>query len=282
MILSNYHTHTEYCDGLSTIQESIEEALTLGFRSLGFSSHGYVPFDGLYSGMPIEDIQSYLETIGEMKRRYSGQIEIYAGLENDSASMIPAEIFDYTIGSVHCIKSSDKYYSVDSRDTKVAAAIKESFNGDGLEYALAYYKALIEFASKRHADILGHLDVVRRFNTMAAGREDAGGYRFFDEESREYRNAALQALETAVRSDYFIEVSTGPLSKGFSREPYPAVFILERAKELDARIVVGSDAHSARHLNHGFDKMESLLRKIGFTHRWELTPEGFAAGGLCQ
>jgi histidinol-phosphatase (PHP family) len=279
MILSNFHTHTEYCDGLNTMREFADAALAAGFRSLGFSSHCYVPFEGLYHGMPEEDLPAYVEAVNGLKERYAGRLDIYLGLENDEACMCDPGAFDYTIGSVHCIKCGDRYYSVDSWESMVARAIDECFGGDGLAYANAYYGAVSEFASERRADILGHLDVVRRHNA-AMNHNGSRSFRFFDEKDPRYRRAAEDALAGAVRSGYIIEVSTGPLSKGFSDEPYPAVFLLERAKELGARVMVNSDAHAVDILNFAFDKMESLLREIGFTERWELTPNGFAAVSL--
>ena len=43
MILSNPHTHSDYVDGKSPARDSVEQALKLGFVSLGFSEHAYQP-----------------------------------------------------------------------------------------------------------------------------------------------------------------------------------------------------------------------------------------------
>ena len=47
--LQNLHTHTTFCDGKNTCRELIERAIELGFNSIGFSGHGYTPFDIKYS-----------------------------------------------------------------------------------------------------------------------------------------------------------------------------------------------------------------------------------------
>ena len=39
MLRANYHTHTTFCDGTSTAEEMVQQALDLGFVALGFSSH---------------------------------------------------------------------------------------------------------------------------------------------------------------------------------------------------------------------------------------------------
>ena len=43
MRLSNYHTHTVYCDGRDTPEELVLEALRLGCPELGFSEHSWLP-----------------------------------------------------------------------------------------------------------------------------------------------------------------------------------------------------------------------------------------------
>ena len=268
-ILTNFHTHTVLCDGYNTFTENIEKAISLGFHSLGFSGHAYVPFDGLYSGMTPDAMRIYRVELESLKGKYSDIIAIFTGLENDAAYLHPAGGYDYTIGSVHCIKCGDKYYSVDSLNSVVESAIETEFGGDGFAFAEAYYGAVLDFVSSRRADILGHIDVVRRFNK--------GGVLHFDECGGRYRDIAVSALEKAVGSGYLIEVSTGSIQKGISDETYPADFLLRRARELGARVIVNSDAHYSDYLNFAFDRAEQKLRDIGFTERWELSRDGFMA-----
>ena len=45
MALSNFHTHTTYCDGKDTPRALAEEAMRLGCPALGFSGHSYTAFD---------------------------------------------------------------------------------------------------------------------------------------------------------------------------------------------------------------------------------------------
>ena len=43
--LSNYHTHTAFCDGRDEPEAIVREAIRLGCPELGFSGHSHVPFD---------------------------------------------------------------------------------------------------------------------------------------------------------------------------------------------------------------------------------------------
>ncbi|MDR3121623.1 MAG: histidinol-phosphatase [Clostridiales bacterium] len=268
MIASNLHTHTTFCDGQNTPVELAEAAFALGFRSLGFSGHGYVSFDRS-CGMSPDESRAYRAAITELKARYRGRLDIFLGLENDAAELCPTADYDYTLGAVHYVPRGGVWFSVDADAAGVGQAVEEAFGGDGLAFAEAYFETVARFASERRADILAHIDLVRRHNT--------GGVKYFDEDCAAYRRAALDALEQAVRAGYLIEVSTAPIAKGISKEPYPALFLLRRAQELGASLVVGSDAHTAANLNFRFAETEALLREIGFSERWELTPRGFEA-----
>ncbi|MDR1439791.1 MAG: histidinol-phosphatase [Clostridiales bacterium] len=271
MIRSNLHTHTKFCDGKNTPEEMVEAAIGLGFRSLGFSGHGYTDCDPGFCGTPLENMPAYRAAVRGLQARYEGVIDIYLGLENDAAYMHPASDYDYTIGSVHYIDCGGEYHSADASPQKFTQSLTEAFGGDGLKMAKAYFRTVCAFAQGRPADIMGHIDLVRRFN---------GGNRYFDESSPAYRSMAAEALEAVVRSGMFLEVNTSLIAKGASDEPYPSIFMLRRAKELGARIVVNSDAHAASAINFGFDRMEELLSRIGFTEIWELTKNGFEPQAL--
>ncbi len=100
----NFHTHSTYCDGKSTLKEIVEHASMLGLKSLGFSSHAPLPFDCKWC-MPESRLEEYLQEISAAKLS-SQKIEIYSGLEVDYIPNIIgpqalAEKLDYTIGSVH-------------------------------------------------------------------------------------------------------------------------------------------------------------------------------------
>ena len=45
LIRSNAHCHTTFCDGKNTVEEMAQEAIRLGFISLGYSMHGWTPYE---------------------------------------------------------------------------------------------------------------------------------------------------------------------------------------------------------------------------------------------
>ena len=45
MILSNYHSHSTFCDGRSSMEEFVKFAIAKGVKRYGFSSHAPIPFE---------------------------------------------------------------------------------------------------------------------------------------------------------------------------------------------------------------------------------------------
>ena len=43
--MTNFHTHSTWCDGKDTPEAMIEAAIAKGFSVLGFSSHAMLPED---------------------------------------------------------------------------------------------------------------------------------------------------------------------------------------------------------------------------------------------
>ena len=268
-IKSNLHTHTTLCDGRATVDEMAQAAVRLGFTALGFSGHAT---SAIGASCCIKDMAAYRSAVAEAKAKYLGALDIYCGIENELLEPYDAAPFDYSIGSVHHVLGADGvFHVIDFTPGLALAGIREGFGGDGLAFARAYYGSIAKICSNPAptppADILGHFDIIRKFNGDGA---------LFDDTAKSYRSAALAALEQVCACGMLLEVNTAPVAQGLSDEPYPARFILERALELGMRVAVGSDAHAPERLDAHFAQTAQLLADIGFTETWELTPSGFA------
>jgi histidinol-phosphatase (PHP family) len=251
-LLSNAHTHTLLCDGCDSPEDIVKEAIKKGFHSLGFSGHSYVATD-LSAGM--KDTENYRKTILELKKKYADKICISLGLECDSLSKIARDKYEYIIGSVHYIRADGKYYPVDCSADTLRALIKTHFNGDAMAAVKKYYKAVAAMAKTLRPEIVGHLDLIKKFNS--------GGV-LFDESCAEYKDAALAAADAAFKNGCITEVNTGGIRGGFTDETYPAPFILSYLSAVDAPVIITSDAHDKASLDYGLDDALRLLKKVGF------------------
>ncbi len=108
MNLTNYHSHCSFCDGRAPMEEFVKSAVAAGFTAYGVSSHAPLPFATQWT-LKQEEVVAYLREIERLKKKYAGQIELYAGMEIDYLSGVqnPANDYfqnlplDYRIGSVH-------------------------------------------------------------------------------------------------------------------------------------------------------------------------------------
>ena len=264
----NLHTHTTFCDGRDTPEEMIEEALRLGFDSLGFSGHANTVLSD--SCEMRKKIGNYRSEINRLKKKYEGEIKLFLGIELDlfSHSVLEApEKYDYKIASVHYGKIGEEYFPYDHSAEKAKAAIERHFAGDGIAYAKSYYEHLAKMSDYLDADFVGHFDLVTKFSE----REPE----LFDTGCKEYRNMALESL-TAVREKFeFFEVNTGAIGRGYRKTPYPDPFILNEMKVKKCKLLITSDCHNKNFLSVGFEDSVELIRSAGFEEIYHLTDKGF-------
>lgn len=255
--LSNLHTHTTYCDGKNTVEELILRAVELGWESIGFSGHAFTPCDTAYC-MSREGTVSYQREILSLREKYNGTIQIYLGIEQDLFSD-PAEFpYDYIIGSTHYLRCADGTYgAVDDSPEVTAALVDRYFGGDYYRYAQAYYRQIKEVATVTKCDIVGHFDLITKFNE---------GNRFFDTLDSRYRAAALEALEQVAKTCPLFEINTGAMLRAGRSVPYPEAFLLRHLHHLGGEVILTSDCHRVEGLDWAFDQAADLAKECGFRY----------------
>ena len=263
--MTNFHTHTVLCDGKLTAEQMVQAAIDRGFTALGFTGHSYLPFDKAWCMTP-DATELYKETVLALQKKYAGVIDIFMGIEQDYCSDTPTDEYDYVIGSAHCIEIGGKYLSVDFRAEEQQRIVREYYGGDFLPFIERYYQTVSDVHKKTNADIIGHFDLVSKFNE--------GGV-FFDESSARYKDAAIGALESILKELRLFEVNTGSMYKLGRTAQYPSDFLLKELFARGGEIMLSSDSHDAGSLGYKFPEMTELLKGIGFRWRKIYTKEGF-------
>lgn len=244
----NLHTHTCYCDGKDKPEEIVQKAIDSGFRAIGFSGHEYSPADTDFC-MSLRDTEAYCSEILELKRKYKGEIDIYLGIERDYFGPGSDYPYDYVIGSAHSVKAGDALLTVDHTEDIMVSNVEKYFGGDYRAYVESYYDTMADVLAKTGADIVGHFDLVTKFNE---------GGKYFDEDAVWYKKAALKALGKVVAAAEtkgvrpIFEINTGAMARGYRSKPYPADFILEEIERLQCPVILSSDCHDMECLNFGF------------------------------
>ena len=263
--LVNLHTHTTYCDGKNTPSDMAKSAFDQGFKCLGFSAHAPMSLKNDYC--MINDKQSeYCKEIINLKAEYKDRMDIFLGLEADYfADPFNRENFDYIIGSVHHILLDGFYLCIDSSPIDMLCAIS-AYNKDINALIYDYYKQISDMPNKFKADIIGHFDIIAKYNYNSL---------FFDENDGFYRKCALSALENLVDKGLYLEINTGAINKKYSYRIYPNKFILEHANNIGAKIVISSDSHECDTLAQGFANAVQLAKSCGYKTAFKLTKSGF-------
>lgn len=237
----NLHTHTTFCDGADTPQALVEEAIRLGCPKIGFSGHAYTPFDSDFC-MSLSDTQAYVETVRNLQQQYKNKIEILLGVEQDFFSPMPTDVYDFVIGSVHYVKTPDGYLSVDDTKEILTDGVNRYFGGDYYALCEAYYHLVAQVYKKTRCDIIGHLDLVTKFNE---------GDAMFSTEHPRYKNAVKSAINKLKNTGATFEINTGAVARGYRTEPYPQKWILSILQQNQVALIRTSDCHQKEKLLFG-------------------------------
>ena len=261
-MLSNFHTHTSFCDGNNTPEEIVLSAIEKGFYSIGFSGHGYTPFDVRYC---MKDTSGYIKEISRLKDKYRDKIEIYCGVEEDAFSYVQRERFDYIIGSSHYFYIDGTYYPIDSGYDYFKKCL-EVFDNDVLKLSEAYYSSFVSYIKERNPDIVGHFDIITKYDEVETPY-------FLDND--EYFKIAEKYIKLVAENDVIFEVNTGGMARGIKKTPYLGERLLRILKEKGSRLILSSDSHNADNLNAYFDETVHMLRDIGFNCVYEFYKGNF-------
>ena len=243
MLRANFHTHTTLCDGADSPEAMAAEAFARGFTHLGFSGH----MDPDIS----MDWAAYLARIAALREEYRGRMDILCGVELDQDwAGEPVTGAEYIIGSTHFLPGAEgRPVAIDSSFELLDSLCRERFGGDWYALCAGYFQAEARVAARTGCQIVGHFDLVARFNHQ---------FPRFDEEDPRYLGPALEAMTALAETGVAFELNCGAFNRGRRRDFYPALPLLRRLHSLGAPLFISSDAHSRALLDGGFP--EALAR----------------------
>lgn len=253
VVKTNFHTHTSFADGKNTAEEMLLSAIERSGEAIGFSEHGYTPMDTSWC-MSIDGTEDYISEIKRLKEKYASQIKVYCGIEADFFTEYDRSRFDYAIGSVHYVLKDGVYIPVDKSADDTDRYVSELYGGDYLAYARDYFALAGKVIEKTGADIIGHLDVLYKFNERRPR---------FDEEGDEFLKVASDAIDELLPYNKPFEVNTGAISRGYKKMPYPSAKLIDYIASKGGRFIMSSDSHSVSSVYFGLDDAYELLISRG-------------------
>lgn len=272
--MTNYHTHSTYCDGKASPREMVDFAVAHGFTALGFSGHSPLPFDNTFS---ITDYDGYCREVRALQEEYQDRIAISLGLEfdyvpgmlEDFTPLIEQGHLDYTIGSVHLIPRASPPAPLPRRGdlptTDCASlpspsergrgeaslwmidgphyerydeGLNRLFGGDIRAGVRAYFHQQNAMLERNRPTILGHPDKIAMHNRS----------RYFKEDEPWYEELALETLALAHELDIIVEVNTRGIYKGRHPDYYPSRRLIKAMKQWRIPVIVSTDAHAPEDL----------------------------------
>lgn len=274
--LTNYHSHSSFCDGKAPIEDFIKKAIDQGFSSYGISSHAPLPFSTKWN-MEQADVPEYLSQIDQLKEKYSNKIELYAGMEIDYLNRIhnPANNYfqtlplDYRIGSVHMLyDNKGEIVDLDSKPDIFANNIKEHFHNNLKNTIISYYDKLIDMIELGGFDILGHADKI----SLNANIYHPGILK-----EKWYLDKIKEYFHFIAEKQIMVEINTKAYTLYNIFFPNQEHFQL--IKNLQIPVLVNSDSHHPDLINSGRIEALTCLKNAGIktvreytNKRWQDIP----------
>ena len=257
MGLYDQHVHSRHSlDSESDPRDCVLRALEVGLGGLTFTEH----YDTHPEDWPtcIYDDEAYSTRIATLRGEFAGAIHIGKGIEvcyqpdrmGDILGFLADHDFDMILLSVHWVGAS-------------AIHDRNHWEGKSVEQmSRAYLTAVFDATElcvrlKRQGNnpfnILGHLDLVRRY-----------GQRFLQsEEPIGHGDLVDRILRNCLAAGLVPEINTSTLRQGLS-EPMPGDAVIRRYAELGGTAVsLGSDAHTMASVGAGLQQAAALAQRYG-------------------
>ncbi|WP_421380515.1 histidinol-phosphatase HisJ [Bacillus salacetis] len=256
------HIHSPYCPHgtKDSFYEYINRAIELGYEEITFTEHAPLP-EGFEdpvpdkdSGMKLEYLEGYIAELTDLKREFTDKITIKTGLEIDYIEGYEKQTtqfldkigphLDDSLLSVHFLLKEGTYDCLDFSRDNFGRMIE--FYGGVDEIHRTYYKTVLKSIEadlgKFKPNRIGHITLADKFKKDFP---PAGSFGI------EIQSILDEVANRKMELDYN---GAGFFKKGCGVS-YPPPGIAQQAIEMGIPLVYGSDAHQAKDLNQGRDRM---------------------------
>ncbi len=260
MSLYDQHLHTRFStDSETPPADNVRAAVARGLAGLTFTDH----LDTHPDEWPLcrYDYAGLAAEVAACRAALDGRIFIGHGIEvcyqpgqmDRILPFLAGRRFDLVILSVHYACGRALHVPEQWEDWS-AEQVTRSYLQTVLEAVRMV--ARLHRGGSRVFDVLGHLDLVKRYT-----RKFRDGF-----DIRPYGDLVDRILEVCLEADLVPEVNTSSLRQSLP-EPMPADWVVRRYAQLGGTMMsLGSDAHRPADIGAGIPEGAALLRSQGIAH----------------
>ncbi|MDD9965384.1 MAG: histidinol-phosphatase [Myxococcales bacterium] len=255
----------QYCrHAKGKLADVVRTAVERGFTHYGLSEH--CPRDrqqDLYPGEEdlgpsglLQLFEEYMDEARRLQEVAAGQLNVLVGFETehlpsdtwlDRMQGLRAELApDYIVGSVHDVEGTWVDFSPEM--TRAAADAAGGFEA----LHVKYFEAVADLATRLQPQVVGHIDLVRKFDGEHAGFGPRA------------MAACERALEATRAVGAVLDVNPGAHRRGLS-PIYPLPAILHRARAMGVGVTLGDDGHGPHDVGVGLDACMRAIAEAGYT-----------------
>jgi histidinol-phosphatase (PHP family) len=241
------HTIDFSCDASATLEALVARGHLLGLEAFSTTEHvDFDPRDGCYGHY---DYARHQLQRARLRAHPADGLMVLTGAEVDYQKQFDAEVrqfmdaakYDFCIGSVHYARGEAIFWP-----SFYQAPERENYE--------AYFEEVLSAVQSGLFDVLGHLDIVKRYGVQHYGPFD----------SARYADEIDTILRACVDTGTGLEINTSGL-RGPPREVFPALSVLKRYRALGGQVLtVGSDAHVVADLARDIPLALDLAKTAGF------------------
>lgn len=257
------HVHTAFCPHgtKDSIDDYVQRALELGYTEITFAEHAPLP-EGFTdptpmkdSAMRYQDLDRYFQTIEDAKIKYRGKIKINTGFEIDFIEGYEVQTakfldkfgphLDDAVLSVHFLKNRlGKYDCLDYSPDNFREMVEVYGSVENIHrhYYQTVLKSIQSDLGPYKPKRIGHITLANKFRLKFPIQQ-------------EFTDEVIDILENVSKNGYELDYNGAGTAKPLCREPYPPDWVINEAKKRGIRLVYGSDAHQAKELGQGLDRM---------------------------
>src|SRR5574344_302112 len=261
MLKFNYHSHSTFCDGKSSMEEMVLSAIDKGLDYFGFSSHAPFPQENRFA-LSYSDIQEYLSTAKRLKAKYADKIRLFCSMEFDYIPTLCENIneraqsygLDYTICCVHMVYSPLGLWFIDGhKQEQYDMGLQQCFGGDIKKGVRAFYNQTNEMLQRVSPDIIGHFDKIRMHNHN----------RYFLSTDKWYSDLVSETLQLIKEKGTICEINTRGIYKGRSDDYFPETLWIKEIAKRNIPVTISTDCHNVNEVGKLFCQCREHLKECG-------------------